>query len=67
MEAISVNMEDQKPVAEMVPSVTQATEIAMSEIKRERDALKLKKDSSTLKRKPPTRRKRIQSRLEGSF
>ena len=52
MEAQTVQMEDQKPVIKMVTSIAQVAEMTMSEIKRQRDALKPKK-----KRKPPTRQK----------
>ena len=50
--ALTVKMKDRKPVIKMVTPVEQATEMVMTELKREWDALKPKK-----KRKPPTRQK----------
>ena len=43
MEAKTVKMNDQKPVIKMVTRVAQAAEMAMSETKRQRAALKPKK------------------------
>ena len=50
MEAQIFMMKDQKPVIKMVTSVAQAIEMAMSEIKRQRDALKPKKKTTALER-----------------
>ena len=52
MEAKTVKMKEQKPVIKMVTPFAQAAEMAMSEIKRQRDALKPMKT-----RKPSTRQK----------
>ena len=52
MKAKTVKMKDQKPVIKMVTHFAQAAEMAMSEIKRQRDALKPKKTW-----KPSTRQK----------
>ena len=42
LRASTVKMKDQEPVIKMVKPVNQATEMAMAELKRERDALKRK-------------------------
>ena len=50
--ALTVKIKDQKPVIKMVTPVEQATEMVMAELKRERNALKPKKQ-----RKPHTQQK----------
>ena len=42
MEAQTAKTKDQKPMVKMVTPVDQATEMAMAELKRERDALQIK-------------------------
>ena len=48
IKASTVKMKDQEPVIKMVTSVDQATEMAMTELKREQDALRRKAKNRSL-------------------